>query len=462
MRIPSASKKNKAFFALNRFFLSGIFFAFLCSVQPAFADDSVKIKILAVNPSTTKPLKTIVTQYLPPEVGPDDVLDKEGLEIKYDTEKRAYAVLKSVELKPQETITIEVKVRNVWVITPEQIEEVKVQLKQSSGALSKTKFAKTGQLLYEKASESLAQIEENQTKSLGIMQRIELYRSNMRQLDDLKLNALSLEAMRKMEDEKTSGVRDVKFVVSAENPSLEEKKLSVRSSLPKGIKETDVLDKGGFELIYDEKGSSFVLERQDTLGPKEIRKYEVKIKDIWYISKAELDFLKSEIEKLVSLFKKSPYEDFAAKHKESVLKSLQLIDTLQTEVSSSTNLDDRIRAHVLNQQRENSAKRKIKELQDLLSEVNLRSGDGAEDSPFQKMVAKLVDIKNRVMMALGNQPNKSILWWFFLGVVLFLAVITIVFYSAWLKKLQNNKWVQSPKTKSNDAPKNESNSDPQP
>ena len=156
--------------------------------------------------------------------------------------------------------------------------------------------------------------------------------------------------------------------------------------------------------------------------------------------------MKSEIEKLTPLFIKSPFEDFALKQKEFVMKALLAIETLQAEVSSSGVIDDRIRAHVLNEQREKSAKRKIKELQDLLSEVSLKPSDGKQVGQFEQTMRKIIDFKNKVLVALGQQPKKTIFWWFFLGIVLFLAVVTIIFYSTWLKKLQENKWVQPGKS----------------
>ena len=61
-------------------FVFAVFLLFVlvtnCTV---YAEETVKIKILAVNPSSTKSLKTTVAQYLPQEVTPDDVLDKDGL-----------------------------------------------------------------------------------------------------------------------------------------------------------------------------------------------------------------------------------------------------------------------------------------------------------------------------------------------------------------------------------------------
>ncbi len=433
---------------------AGLFFLLIAFCQSGQCEDSVKIKILAINPSATHNLKTTISQYLPPEVGPDDVLDKEGIAITYDAEKRSYLIQKEVDLKPSEAQTIEIRIRNVWVITPEQIDEVKSQLKQSVGALAKTKFAATGKLLFEKASEAIAQIEENQSKSLGIMQKIDLYRLNIKQLEDLKQNALSLEAMRKLEHEKKSEVREVKFIVSAENPSAQERRLTVRRELPRDIEATDVLDKGEFSFVLDNR--KLLVEREDTLGPHEVKRYEISIRDVWYIPQSELDFLKSEVEKLAPLFDKSPYEDFVSKQKEFVFRTIHSITALQEEVSSSDNFDDRIRAYVLNEQREKSAKRKIKELQDLLSEVTLKSRESEDQDKPRKWIKKLLDIKYKIFVSLGNQSKKTIFWWFFLGVILFLAGITIILYGTWLKKLQENKWAQPgkivPKAESKDTP----------
>ncbi|HRK61571.1 MAG TPA: hypothetical protein PLY88_03365 [Candidatus Omnitrophota bacterium] len=437
----------------NYFFL-GIFLAsviWLLSGISVYAEDTVKIKIVAVNPSATQSLKSVVAQYLPPEVGPEDILDSEGFEVKYDSEKRAYLIRKEVELEPRETKTIEVRLKNVWVIEPEQIEEVKTQLKNSMEALSRTKFSETGRLLFEKANEVLAQIEENQTKQVGVMQRIELYRFNIKQLEDLQQNAISLEAMRRLEEEKKTGVREIKYVITAENPASEEKTLTVRSELPRDIQAKDVLEKGDFALVFDNAKLVFALEKEDVLAPKETKKYQVVLRDVWHISPAEIDFLKGEAEKIVPLFKKSPYEAFALKQGDLINKNLNDITLLQAEVASSAALEDRMRAHVLNSQREKFVKRKIKELQDLLSEVKLKPTEEDLASQIQQLVKKIADINKLVIMAMGMDPKKPIIWLLFFGIIGFLALITIVFYAAWLKKLQENKWVQ-PKGKAESKP----------
>lgn len=441
------------------FFFPVAVFAFLffaVALPKLHAEENVKIKILAVNPSSTQVLKTTIEQYLPPEVGIEDVSSQEGVEVKYDSKKRAYLISKAVELQPSETQTIEVQVRNVWVVAPEEIEAVKLQLKQNMEALSRTKYADTGKLLFEKASEVLAQIEENQLKAIPIKQRIELYRLNIRQIEDLKQNALSLEAMRRLEEEKKSGIREVKFFVAAQNPANEEKKLVVRSELPRDIEPSDVLDKGSFSLVFDNQKMLYILEQEDTLGPREEKKYQITLRDIWYIPKSELEYLKSEIKKLLPLFEKSSYAEFANKQGIAANQAIDAILALQAEVSSSSFLEDRIRAHVLNSQREKFAKRKIKELQDLLSEVTLKADENEIINEIKHLVQKISEAQKLVVMAMGLHSKKSIILILFLGIVLFLAILTAIFYGTWLKKLQENKWVASPKKEVKaDAPKGE-------
>ena len=58
--------------------------------------------------------------------------------------------------------------------------------------------------------------------------------------------------MRRLEDEKKKGVLDARFLIEAENPSSEPKTITVRSLLPKDVTAEDVLDRQGFNVLYDQ------------------------------------------------------------------------------------------------------------------------------------------------------------------------------------------------------------------
>lgn len=422
------------------------------------ADESVKFKILAVNPSETMPLKATVSQYLPPEIKPEDIVDRADLDVKYDTEKKALLLSKEIELQPKEARTLIVKVKNVWKVDAEEMDKVKAQLQDSMTALAGTKFAETGKLLHEKSMETLARIEEAQAKSMGIKQQIDLYRLSRTQLEEIKQNTFSLESLRQMEVEKSGGVRQVKFWITAENPAPDEKKMSVRALLPKELKSTDILDKLDFNLAFDSSKSRFALEKEDTFAGKEIKKYQIILRDIWFIPQQEIDFLKDETQKLVDLFMKSSFEAFAVKQQETINETLQAIMELQSGVESSTVLEDRMRAFVLNSQRMDLVKKKIRALQDLLPEIPVKSGavqDIAE--AIQHFVKKVAETKKLILMAMGIQPNKPITWWIIIGIIIFLAGLTTIFYFVWLKKLSDNKFVKGSNAKKGaKAPKDSS------
>lgn len=407
------------------------------------AEEEVKFKILAINPSETKSLKTTISQPLPAEVNPDqDIIDKAGLDVKFNPEKKVYFLTKEIDLKPKETQTFEVKIKNVWQILPDDIEAAKKDLESQYKALQGTKFYDTGKLLFEKAMESLDRIGEEQSKALSIKQKVELYRAHVQQLSDIKSKALSLEAMRGLEAEKKTGIREAKFLITAENPSSEPKKMTVRSLLPGDVKPDDVLDKQDFGLLFDQSARAYVLEKVDQFDAKESKKYVITIRDIWVIPDEELAFLKRQTEKLMPLFSGTPFTKYAQEQGDAIQKMLGEVGQLQAEVASSMALEDRMRAHVLNAQKVEAVKKRLADLQQLLPEVPLKKDDAQILEKIKHLVKKLADVKDVVLVSMGFKPDAPATWWIILGIIAFLGVITTIFYFVWIGKLQQleGKW----------------------
>ena len=445
-RIAGISRRLNDLCRLTRFILLTFWTVLWAAPPPGnTAEESIKIKIIAVNPSDTKNLKTKIEQILPPELKPDDVLDKAGMEVRFDPEKKQCWLTQEVELTPKETRTFEVAIRNVWAISGDEIGEVRAELEKGAAALKTTKYAATGKLVFEKAMETLGRIEEEESKAIGIKQRIELYRAHRKELDNLRTNTFSLLGMQRFEEENKSGVREVQFMIVAQNPSDSQTQMMVRSLLPKEITGEDVLNKQGFKLLYDEREGRHGLEREDSFGPKEEKKYVITLRDVWFIPAAELGLVKTQTEKLMVLFKGSPYEAFAKQRGDYIQKAVSEINLLQTEVASSTAIEDRARAYVLNSQRLEMAKKKMHELQDMVLELSLKQTDSAMGklrNLLVKKLVKLVQSKSLVVMAMGVNPNTPMVWWLIIGTLLFLALLSGTFYFTWLKKLQEQKWIK--------------------
>ena len=100
------------------FFFILIFFS--CSFS-SFAD--VIINVLAVN-GADKAVEKEIEFSLPGEIAPDDVLDSAGLTIDYNSKDAGYYLHGKVNLLAKETRTMKVRVRDVWKITPQQIDEI--------------------------------------------------------------------------------------------------------------------------------------------------------------------------------------------------------------------------------------------------------------------------------------------------------------------------------------------------
>jgi len=424
----------------RRLFVLSAWIAFAGLVFTASAEaqekrDSVTIKILAVNP-TEAPLNTVVTHRLPPEVLPEHIIDKGNMEIRYDSTLVSYYATTSVNLAPRETRTLNLKVKNVWVLNPEYIEKVQSQLRQTVASLKGTRYEDTAQKLYEKTAEQIDRIIAEQQKEKNIQRQIELYRSHMKQLQQIEQGVLSLAALRKLANSSETGVRTVKFIVRAKNPASEQRNMSVRAMLPKEITSFDIINKFDFRLLFDEDEARFVVEKEDIFEPTEEKKYEIILRDVWYITKEELDFLRDQASKILERFKNSTYESYAQQTVESIIQTLDEVWVLQQEVESSENIEDRIRVFVVNHQKVEIVKKKIKELQDLLLEIPVKRNTEIDQiKQAINELSKMFDI-----LSLGFTPDLSTTWWLILGIIGFLFVFATTFYITWIVELGRSKF----------------------
>lgn len=397
--------------------------------------DVITIKILAVNPSDAR-LNTVVTHRLPPEIQPEHIVDKGILDIKYDSNLVSYYVTTSMDLDARETRTLNVKVKNVWVINPDMVEKVRVTLQQTVSALTGTRYEETAGRLYDKVSEQLDRIMEEQNKQKAIQEQIELYRSHVKQLKQIETGVMSLAALRKLASQSETGVRTVKFIVRAKNPADEQRTMTVRALLPKEVTSFDVINRLDFQLLFDEDEGRFIIEKNDIFKPKEEKKYEIILRDVWYITKEELDFLRDQANKILTRFRGTSYENFAQQTVDFIVETLDDVWRLQEEVQESEAIEDRIRAFVINHQRVELVKRKIKELQDLLLEIPARKT--TEIDQIKEAINELSKVFD--IMSLGFTPDLSTTWWLILGIIAFLFVFAASFYIIWIIELGKTKF----------------------
>ncbi|OGW79795.1 MAG: hypothetical protein A3G33_02800 [Omnitrophica bacterium RIFCSPLOWO2_12_FULL_44_17] len=431
MRIFSA---NNRFFLLF-FILSSSFLYYFFPLQPLCAEEAIEIKIVAINPSPKAKTTAKIMQALPPEVKQEDVIDAQGLQIIYNPDQDNYAVSGEIELQPREKKTITVKVRNVWSISGDEIQEVRDQLAKNVQSLAGTKYETTSKLLADKVQQELDSVQADEEKAVGIKQKIDLYRAHVKQLEAIRTRVISLESMRRVGDEQQEGARTVEFKVSASNPSNEPKAMTVRSALPEDITSDAVLDKGDFMMLFDQSKGRFIVEKQDNFNAKEAKTYTIILRDIWYIPKPELDYLGEQTQKLVKQFEGSQYAGYATQLGDVIKQNLDKINELQEEIGADASISDRKRTFILNSGRLDLAKKKIKELQELLLELPI-TVKKKEDQikairEFQKALEKI--------LSMGIDPEKKTTWFIILGIIAIVFIVGLIFYFTWLAKLKQSK-----------------------
>ena len=336
-------------------------------------------------------------------------------------------------------------VSDVWRIDPEEFDAVRAALKLKKESLIGTKYAETGELLYQKALAAIDQIETEQSSISGIRRRIEFHRGAVKRLNQVKNNVLSIEAIRGAESNLGDEERTAKFQITAQNPSAEARTMTVRADLPRDIESEHVLDKGGSELLFDANKSRYVVERKDNFAGRESKTYEIELKDIWYITQKEINLNRDQALELNQHFSASNYADFADGVTAEVKRLLNEIEALQEEVGGSSAIQDRIRAFTLNSQKMNIVRNRIKELQDLLLDLPITTQPKpvVESTPEGvREIQKIKDVSK--ILSMGIKPDLSTTWWLILGIIGFLMIFATIFYVVWIHQLKKNAYKGGP------------------
>ena len=168
------------------------------SEQPVVAEATgermpVVLKMMVVNPSDkyaqTFPLKA----YLPAEIKPEHIIDKEDLDVVYDAEANAYYVSREIELKPGESVVKVLKIQDVWFIPDKELENKSEEATDLFGKLKNSRYEEQARLLLNNIEVLLLQITERQNDtSMTPQEHIAVYRENKGKLRDIEMDLMSL------------------------------------------------------------------------------------------------------------------------------------------------------------------------------------------------------------------------------------------------------------------------------
>lgn len=98
--------------------------------------------------------------------------------------------------------------------------------------------------------------------------------------------------------------------------------VKLKAYLPAEVEPEDVIDKSDLEMVYDTQEGVYYVYGEYSLGPKQSIHKEIEIRDIWVISKAELEGLRLDTIKTVDLLENTQFKDRANFLKEGIEKKL--------------------------------------------------------------------------------------------------------------------------------------------
>lgn len=183
----------------------------------------------------------------------------------------------------------------------------------------------------------------------------------------------------------------IKINLVVVNAADENKDYTVKYTLPKELKFEDILDPAGFNVDYDTDQQAYYVGGAINLAPKESRIIKVEVKDVWSVSKEEVQSLKNQMDENLARLEHTPAYETGKALKEALLKGLDNIVAQQENFSGNT--ERRIEAY-------RSHADELKKIRDKISSVEYWEGKTAQidlslDSYTQgKTITMFIEIEN--------------------------------------------------------------------
>jgi hypothetical protein len=460
-----------------------LFFCFLfslLSLRISFAD-VIELKLTVTNPSTDETRTIPVKTYLPKGAKPDDVINKGDFSIAYDFEKSLYYAYQNISLQPKEAIDLTIGIRDIWVISDEEINSLKDHTAKIVSILQKTEFASRAKQMGEDITAHFEKILDNQNENPPMEQRMLNYEENLSmfsaqrdaigELEEMAIQTGTLgEAQVKQlmggspENLQNKAALETLIIrMSVENPIDEERTVPFKYYLPAEVKPEFITDSGGLEAGYDyQKNVYYLFNTSVVFAAKESKDFAIQIKDLWSINPEKLDAAGTRAKKLVDRLAATEYQELAAVLGEKILAVLKDITTTQGNKEES--IENHIGVYRDNVKKFEEAIKDITKLERLLVQSGGSKAQAMVDNKAPKAEGrgfktqgsltkgsiKGVEIFHRNNLK-GKAPDVALTWkiiWFIIG---FLGFLSLMFFMLWWQEVRSNqgktyRYVQSDHT----------------
>jgi len=158
---------------------------------------NIILKVMAVNPSKVKTQTVNLKAYLPEEATPDDVVDIGDLKMEYDVSRGLYYAFKEVKLGPGENITRSIEMRDIWLVSEDELTGLRTKAKDIVDKLKKTPYFEGAVILQQDIETKSEDILKKQGEARDALPQAHIgaYRKNFSTLTSIKNNVENLEKL---------------------------------------------------------------------------------------------------------------------------------------------------------------------------------------------------------------------------------------------------------------------------
>jgi hypothetical protein len=405
---------------------------FLGMISWAHAD--IYINVVAVN-GASDPKTSSIKFDLPGELTADDILDTNGLQVDYNVDDQNYFVYGDVALKGKESKTFRIHVKDKWMITPTEVDDLKNQIQHGYDTLGKPHDAKNADILKSRLEGKIDYILNLQsTNTDSIDKRIDAYRMYQKELKRLQNDALNVSYWRS-DPGADQTPKLIHLVLDVSNPTTKIQHFKHKDYLPSEVKPEYVVEAEGFEVRYDQMKQLSFLFKEEDLNPGEKKKYTIGIQDIWSIDQVDIDYLRSRAKYAYDFLSDSKFAESAKILMDRITPSLADIEASQ---AVQRPLLDHISTYRFNKTKFNDTQKDVENLEKLLAVFR----EDLEKSKVENVLQKIQSLKSvsDVSKVMFSKKFESSTAWSFIGwVLLFVGLLTLINFIVWLLRSKDKK-----------------------
>lgn len=159
----------------------------------------IKFIIEAKNPSDTEAAEQVeIFRYLPEGVKPDQIVDTQGFDIKYDPEKTEFYLIKNVDFKPAETKKFEILIQDIWHIPEEKLDTLQISGEEIGQKLGGSQYSQAAAFLVLEIKKNVSEIKETQAAAATPVEKVAAYSANIKKVEAIRQK---IDELRRMNEE---------------------------------------------------------------------------------------------------------------------------------------------------------------------------------------------------------------------------------------------------------------------